>query len=324
MESSVKLWLQSFYHIEAHSIVQLHGGNWANTYSVKYNHGSLIVKILDETRTSPTEEIQNQILLFLASKNLIVRNPIPNIHGDFNTLIQIDDLDYHFTVFQKIQGFVIEEHMNLLTPKTTEILGDHLARFHKEISQGGFDSYFKFWNQQENLFTQRDFGQVQSSIVNRYQRFLKRLSQIPMRCQLIHGDLHFANLILQNDLQGIGFIDFDDIILGSPIMDLGILILDYAIMTLESNEVIIENFIIPLLSGYIKQKSLNREEILMIPVILKLLELNLYIQCYEIRDSEATWIKNFYINRTKSVLSDDLIILDFQRIDQILDKINLK
>ena len=319
MESSIKLWLRSFYQIEAYSIVQLDGGNWANTFSVKYNQGSLIVKIIEATRISPTEEIQNQILLYLASKNLIIRIPLLNIHGNFNTLIQIDNIEYHFTVFQKIQGFVIEEHMSLLTPKTTEILGDQLARFHKELSQGGFDSQFKFWNQQENLFTQRDFGQVQSSIVDRYLLFFKKLSQIPIRQQLIHGDIHFANLILTEDLQSIGFIDFDDVSLGSPVMDLCILILDYAIMTLESNEAIIENFVIPLLSGYTKQNSLTREEILMMPVTLKVLELNLYIQCYDIRDSEAIWIKNFYINRTKSVLSDDFIILDVQRTNQILE-----
>ncbi|WP_371806789.1 phosphotransferase enzyme family protein [Candidatus Lokiarchaeum ossiferum] len=321
MEYSIISWLEQSYHINALSILQLNGGNWANTFDVESNQGSLIVKILETTRSSPTEEIQTQILFYLASKNIIVRNPIPNIHGNCNTFCQFEGNNYQITVFQKIQGHVIEEHMSLLTSNVVEILGENLARFHNELSKGGFDSHYKLWNQQENLFTQFDFGQVDNSIVDRYHSFFNKLSHEPMQCQLIHGDMHFANIVLQKDPQEIGFIDFDDMILGHPVMDLSVLILDYAIMTLKSNDEIIQKFVVPLLSGYFRLKPLTKEEILMIPLILKVLELNLYIQCYEIRDSEAVWIKNFYVNRTQSVSRDDYIILSREELLVIYGKI---
>jgi Ser/Thr protein kinase RdoA (MazF antagonist) len=122
--------------------------------------------------------------------------------------------------------------------------------------------------------------------------------------QMIHGDIHFDNIIIGKS--NTFFCDFDDVCIGDYRMDLALLLFDLAIISTPIGDwSTINKYANRILKGYNENSNHPNVEFDDLEPLFKLLEINFYIEfrTLESTDLEDGWIKRFLINRRDSVES---------------------
>lgn len=136
------------------------------------------------------------------------------IHGktDFNTVkLQLFyDNDRPFSVHKKIEGTVLADKMNDLTPKEIRLIAQDIAKFMYQLHHISFEENKIF--EVENIGVKLvDFldelldvhVDQQNKVFWKYEDF----SSKPHNC-LVHGDLNSSNVLLDDNNRVTAFIDF--------------------------------------------------------------------------------------------------------------------
>jgi len=129
---------------------------------------------------------------------------------------------------------------------------------------------------------------------------------------LIRVDLHFANINIDPAENRIVIFDFDDCSYGWYMMDVALPILDILIILEEiDNPEFYCMFTDNLIEGYLTEKPDTRC-LRQIPLILKLLEISLFMKLYKYYDPEnkRSWEKIFMRSRKKRI-QNDLPVIDY-------------
>lgn len=141
---------------------------------------------------------------------------------------------------------------------------------------------------------------------------LERLPQSEDSYGLIHGDLHFGNFYIDIPNKAITIFDFDDCVDGWFVMDIATLLFDILVVYQGTDkEELASSFLLNLLQGYTKEKSISLFWISQLPYFLKLLEIGIYLLVYKDYDTSdnVSWIGKFMVKR-KARIENGLPYID--------------
>jgi Ser/Thr protein kinase RdoA (MazF antagonist) len=175
------------------------------------------------------------------------------------------------------------------------------------------------WSTTECLFTLFEdvLPEIDGMILERYEDAKNDVMAIQeFDNDLIHSDLHFANILFDKELEKYKFIDFEDVVFGAVQMDLAIMIFDLpVIIQHKEHQHQIEHVIIELIQGYHSIHPLNAKQVITIPKYLKLLETASYLNFYSYNHSDDSWLQTFFQERKERILKDrPYIDIDIQSV----------
>jgi len=197
---------------------------------------------------------------------------------------------------------VLEE--NYLSSTLCSLIGHNMAMLHIALQQAkNLNINIPKWYERYNCLTIDNDKQTENDeIVERYLKLRAFYSQELHENEVIHGDIHFDNIIIGKS--GAFFCDFDDVCSGDYRMDLALLLFDLAIITNPLGDWKgINTAANSILTAY---NSCNKEHIIKIEElygIFNLLELKFYIDFRSTNylENDEGWIKRFLTNRKESI-----------------------
>ncbi len=215
---------------------------------VLQNHGSLVARV--ETPDTPyvlricypmtalarVQEELDWLLALQHETDLVVPSPVANEQGAFITSWRASELDpvQHCVLFNWVEGHSVRDSMS---QETAESVGALLARLHRHAQSYtpahasafvgprydidwliGPTSWWSSGRARQDLGSDT-YTRLQSAIDLAVEA-MSRFGEVPQHFGMIHADLHFDNILLQNNRYAL--IDFGDCSLGYYLHDLAI------------------------------------------------------------------------------------------------------
>jgi Ser/Thr protein kinase RdoA (MazF antagonist) len=253
-------------------------------------------------------------LAFLGSHEGPIARPLRSRRDNLIELVDQDGQVYIAVAFAKAPG-ILAENMTLAdwTDDLFQSLGDSLGSCH-HIAQDyvPVEEYTRpEWTKLTNCFhPEADFEGADPLILDKYTQMLAVIEKLPKDSDsygLAHLDLHFGNFFIDVDQKKITLIDFDDCAYGWYIMDVAMLLFDVLVVYSgpDPNQ-FGKRFLQNLLTGYRRQKPIQPFRLAQLPVLLKLLEISLYMMLYRSFDpaSPDGWTGKFMPGRRERILRD--------------------
>jgi Ser/Thr protein kinase RdoA (MazF antagonist) len=265
---------------------------------------------------------------YLAKQDAPVAQPLPSINNHLLESLKHYGTRYTLTCFEKAEGTLAENIPP--TDWSTELfqsIGKAAGKFHcisakykpshpSRTRPQWFDGY-EIQKATEKLSATTDptRDKLTSLMLE-----LQKLPTSPTDFGLIHGDLHFANFLIQPDGQ-VSIIDFDDCAYGWFAMDIAMALFDVLVLYHAASEVESQRFAREFLSsylhGYRQENDLPLFWQSQIPQFLKLKELCIYATLIGHPDiaSPDTWVGRFMRGRSDRVATDTPYVdIDFTRL----------
>ena len=121
---------------------------------------------------------------------------------------------------------------------------------------------------------------------------------------LIHTVLHLGNVCLDEAVERVTILDWDDCSYGWYAMDLALLLLDALVLCPpEGRPASGGRFLRHLLAGYLSERALAPRVLLALPRFLDLLKAALYTQVWAHREGGDPWIDAFPTGRRERILA---------------------
>jgi Ser/Thr protein kinase RdoA (MazF antagonist) len=306
----------NLYNTSPAELIPLSGGHYNAVYQFPVGDKSAILRIGVED--CPTNQTLGMLkwVSYLAQQGAPVTAPLPSINNHLLESLKHYGTRYTLTAFEKAEGTLAE---NIPPSEWGEALfrsiGRAAGKMH-QVSAGfhpsrpaltrpqWFDAY-EIRTATEKLATTTDPASEKLTMLIQE---LHRLPTSPIEFGLIHGDLHFANFIIQPGGQ-VTIIDFDDCVYGWFVMDVAMALFDILVLynaaTEEDNQHFAQIFLSSYLSGYRQENDLSLFWQSQIPQFLKLKELCIYASLIGHPDiaQPDTWVGRFMRNR-KEHLAD--------------------
>jgi Ser/Thr protein kinase RdoA (MazF antagonist) len=298
-------------------------GNYGKTYELLSEGESWVGKVIpadDKSRINSILQLQKHI----SNNGVFVPNPAYTKNNRLYDTFNYNDNEYLMLLYRKLSGENVEDRIDdYIKQNKLYDLGREVALLHQVMQSYNKQQLtnVKKWLETDCLFTifeEVDPG-IDASILKRYEEIRNSLTETQDTDEeIIHSDLHFANVLYDKEMDRYKFIDLEDVVLGSVQMDLSILIFDLpVIMKKEANKKNIESVSIEIIRGYDSIIQLNEKQIATIPLYLKLLEIASFINFYASKDSDDIWIQTFYSGREERVLRNlPYVEIDVHRVLQ--------
>ena len=212
-------------------------------------------------------------------------------------------------------------------------VGEATARIHNNAAAMGTAAWkFPVWYESDNCFNATEYPEtLDPRIVAKYQLVKEHCREqtldaigLAVRAEendlktstwgVIHGDLHFSNILIDNHSQRITFCDFDDACLGIYAMDVAMIVFDLKIiLQCIDKQQVFERMVSEILAGY-NAVCIGQPEALTLDDLesfLKLLEISMFLQCWSMYEEARTdghdltgWLGLFYAGREQRILAD--------------------
>ncbi len=210
-------------------------------------------------------------------------------------------------------------YKDTLSEQAFRSIGNALAIFHKNSQKIGYadwdfpelldaDNCFNVWHYDER---------IDKRIIGKYEKQRESYAEhLPSQEDygVIHGDIHFDNIIVDTTSNAVTFCDFDDICRGLYVTDLAMILFDLAIiMRCENKAGVVRNLAEIVVNSYSDSRKVDRISLSEMEGFLKLLELSLFIQYYGLyknSDPLDGWLKLFYEGREERILCDTPLLSD--------------
>lgn len=204
-------------------------------------------------------------------------------------------------------------------------VGEALARMHNNAAALGTARWeFAPWFSSENCFNVSEFPEGLSPVVKaKYEELYQHCRTMTEQADtsvgsgtwgVIHGDLHFSNIIINNSTSRVTFCDFDDACLGFFAMDLALMVFDLKVILQGNNkEQQFQQALADILVGYnaVRGRQVRPLTAADLAQWLQLLELSMFIQCWPLleearaAEKELTgWLGLFFAGRQRRILAD--------------------
>ncbi|MBP7402506.1 MAG: phosphotransferase [Clostridia bacterium] len=194
-------------------------------------------------------------------------------------------------------------------------LGKAIAELHRCAAGLPAKSAPEAWHEGDNCYNAPEAGSFPDrEVAHRYDRLRAEcLGRIPHGDEwwIIHGDLHFSNILLDPASGRVTFCDFDDACLGFRDMDLAMVLFDLDVILEGPTRG--QDF--PRLAGRILEGYREGSDGLVptrmgIDPFVRLLEASLYIQYHAYFTSlgepdPEDWLTRFFAGRRERILSED-------------------
>ncbi|MDJ0632910.1 MAG: phosphotransferase [Xenococcaceae cyanobacterium MO_188.B29] len=186
--------------------------------------------------------------------------PIRNHQGNFLSQIQIEEIQYTFTLYEWVEGIPISTSM---TSENIAKIGSVMACLHNVSEEyngrgKGMRIYDGHWLEQASKtlisgsqrlnFSQKKRQDLILGLQN-IRLSMDELGYMPSNFGIIHSDLHFSNILLNDE--NLSVIDFDDVGFGHYLFDIGTTFNEFADYGQRYSSMV-ESFI----QGYQSQRTL--------------------------------------------------------------------
>lgn len=285
---------------------QLKSGNTNASFLINTDVGKFVLRhlLVDKDKTEINLQIQERI----AKATDLAAVPIQSINRRYVETSEIDkEKNKSISLVKYIEG---ETH-NIIESDTIEedyfsSIGKNLAYLHKELANEELPiKEMPRWYEGENCFNINELHKSRNQTESKYMEIKEYCKNNFLENQLIHGDIHFDNIITNHGKTW--FCDFDDLCVGDYRMDIALLLFDLVIITNPFGDwqKINENAD-NILKAYNENSSRKDVKVEDLHKLFKLLELGFYIEFgdYDISCLEEGWVKRFLTNRKKQVEDD--------------------
>lgn len=318
----------AFYRFNPTQLKPLPGGHISQVYSFDRGSKSYVLRI-----TPPNDEItlpDMQAILdwmqYLAQHGASVPSPVQSIDNNVIEIIEHNGQTYLVAVIEAANGTLSEDvDFEQWNEELYQILGRTIGKIHNiathylpstpAIKRPDWDAVTNNFNpNHENKPALVKIISKREEVLD----YIERLPQSGVSYGLIHGDLHFGNFYIDIPNKKITIFDFDDCVYGWFIMDIATLLFDILVVYQGREEKeLASNFLLNLLKGYSKEKSVHLYWISQLPYFLKLLEIGIYMLVYKDYDEndDTSWVGKFMLKR-KERIEDGIpyIELDYEKI----------
>jgi Ser/Thr protein kinase RdoA (MazF antagonist) len=332
----------NLYKTSPDELIPLSGGHYNAVYQFPVHQTSQIVEsdeIIDgdtfailrigveDCPISQTLSILEWVR-FLKREGAPVAAPRTSINNHLVESLRHYGTLYTVTVFEKAEGRLAE---NIPTSEwSTDLfqsIGKAVGKFHRISARyqpdrhspsrpQWFESY-EIHEATEKLTTSAD--PTRDKLTNLIQE-LQHLPTSLSDFSLIHGDLHFANFLIQSD-GTVTIIDFDDCVYGWFAMDVAMALFDVLVLynptSKEDSRLFAGDFLSNYLFGYRQENDLSTFWQNQIPKFLKLKELCIYSDLIGHDDIALpdSWVGRFMRNRAARIANDiPYVDIDFTRL----------
>jgi Ser/Thr protein kinase RdoA (MazF antagonist) len=295
----------------------LSGGHYNAVYQFPYGDGSAILRIGVED--CPIHQTLGMLewVRFLYLKGANVPAPVFSINNHLVERLSHYGTSYTLTAFEKVEGVLAE---NIPPSQWDDTLfhniGQETGRMHK-FSAGyhpsrpnltrpqWFESYEVSEAEVKLAHTDDPAREQLTNLIAE----LQNLPASPPDFGLIHGDLHFANFLIQPGGR-MAIIDFDDCVYGWFAMDIAMALFDVLVLynasSEEGSQQFARRFLSSYLAGYRLENDLSPFWQMQITHFLKLKELCIYAALIDHPDKDrtGTWVGNFMFGRAERILDN--------------------
>jgi Ser/Thr protein kinase RdoA (MazF antagonist) len=309
-------------------LIPLSGGHYNVVYKFPLQQTSLVSKTCEVSmygvmrigvQDCPPEQTLGMLewARFLSEHGAPVTAPLPSTNHLLLEQLTHDDTCYIVTAFENAEGILAE---NIPPSEWTDDLfqgiGSAVGKFHR-ISLDyrpsrpaltrpmWFDSY-EIHEATKLLATSSDPAREKlSCLVNE----LKQLPTSQSDFCLIHDDLHFANFLILPGGQ-VAIIDFDDCVIGFPVIDVAMALFDVLVLYNPTDEAekqaFARCFLSNYLAGYRTESELPQYWLEQVPHFLKLKELCIYADLLGHADVDLpdSWVGRFMHGRSDRIAGD--------------------
>jgi Ser/Thr protein kinase RdoA (MazF antagonist) len=297
------------YGKECTVVKEFSTGNYGKTYELLSEGESWVGKMIpadDKSRINDILQLQKHI----SNHGVFVPDPAYAKNGRLYDTFNYRDNEYLMLLYRKLSGENVEDRIDdYIEQDKLYDLGREVALLHQAMQSYNKNKLasVKKWQEADCLFTifEEVDPDIDAGVLKRYEEIRNSLTETQDKDEeIIHSDLHFANVLYDKEMDRYKFIDLEDVVMGNIQMDLSILLFDLPVITNkeEKKQNILKGVIIEIIRGYNSIIHLNEMQIETIPSYLKLLEIASYINFYAYRDSDDIWLQTFYSGRKERIL----------------------
>lgn len=316
------------YGISTEQVQPLSGGHFSHVYEFIRDRERRVLRIIP-----PNEDIDGDSLHgvlawmdFLAANRMSVPKPIPSDEGKLVETVERGNKSYAVVVFEEAVGILVEKLVHeQWSAEQYERLGRTVGRMHalaKCYEPAHASLRRPNWDEIGNCFNPIGLlDESQTAILQRRSEVLDQVATLPKGDDsygLIHADLHFGNVLMDETSSAITIIDFDDCCYGWYAMDIAMTLFDMVVVRDPADrDAFALEFLDALLDGYRKENPMDSYWIGQLPHFLKLLEIGVYSQVYRNYDPEDSdsWVGKFMADRRSRIEGGvPYVGLDFGRI----------
>jgi len=310
--------IAALYRFETVTIEPLTEGNSNESYSVAAPDGNYIIRIapIGSERASLETSMLNLERHFSAGSSVVA--PLRSGSGAIvGSVKDCEGADRLVTVLARASG---RSH-NLVKPGDIpdagfKAIGRSLASFHENSLAFEYrESGVLFWHQGENCYvTPKAEAFSDAPIAQRYRERMDRCLAIaasPGKIGGVHGDIHFSNVIYDQEKGNVAFCDFDNVCVGPFALDLALLVFDLSVIlqcpdkaseTRRSADLMIDAYRTELRNVVVDRADVS--------LFVDLLEASIYIDCLEYWKDEPgsdDWLQLFFEGRRERLALDSRI-----------------
>ena len=302
--------IHSSYGMRCDALREFRTGFSAVTLEFESQGASWVAKL------TPGEDASNLIDVLhlqkhISSCGVAVPHPVATTSGALLDTFGHNGRKYVIYVYRKLAGKNAEDNIrDHIQRGRLHDLGRDVGLLHQAMQSCDRDLLpaIATWHQRACLFTLDSDKNpaVDPDILAKHEEVQRDIIATQGKCdEVIHSDLHLANVLFDDNEDKFRFIDLDDVLLGTVQMDLATLIFDLPVL-IRKEEIAanIQQITIDILDGYHSTRHLTRKQVLELPQYLKLLEIVCYINFLEHEQSGDQWIRSFYAGRKENILGD--------------------
>ncbi len=296
------------YGVDAASLSPVEGGHFTHVYQFEREGTTYILRV-----TPPNDEIDAAAMrailawiFYLHDHGASVVAPVLSEEGNVVETIEDGEQTLVVTAVEKAPGMLGEIVLfEQWTPELFETLGHVVGKLHAvaatyEPAEPALQR--PHWTGESGLYYLQtpDIPTLAAEKAAPVLAQVKALPKDRAGYGLIHGDLHGGNFFVDLAESAITLFDFDDCLYGWYVMDIAMSVFDMIVLTPEADKVAFaRRFLRHYLAGYTRERPLDSFWIAQLPLLLKLLELDVYTQVYLYHDPTDTtsWTGRFMRDR---------------------------
>ncbi len=241
----------------------------------------------------------------------------PSLAGQFTETILMPD-GSHFTAaaFHKAAGHPPQRtDWQTWLPMSLGKLVGKMNRLAQSYNSPGADV-----QRPQMLDDMADFGarylpSSQKVVIQKYEQLMQQLRTLPTTPDvygMVHQDVHGGNFFVQDEQ--ITLFDFDDSIYGWYVYDIAMAFMYVLPLHCQSQQDIEQGkeFLLKFLHGYTQENPISRDWLALIPLFLKIREIDLYIAIHRSMDLDNLdpWCASYMNGRRQKIENDVPYFLD--------------
>ncbi len=309
MDEQLLIYAAACYGADPRALHPLDGGHVSAVYAFEQAGREYVLRITPPLE-APDRDATGAILAWLAfaaEHGGAVAHPHLSRSGRLIETWALSEGEALITAFEKAPGVRAEVlPPETWTPALYQRLGRVVGRLHRLAAayRPGLDLRRPTWQQMGNCFNPTEaLPSAPQALLTQRTALLAQIhtwNPTPRTYGLIHADLHGGNFYVDVESGTLTLFDFDDCAYGWFLMDTAMQLFDQLVLYSGPDEAAFaERFLVNYLRGYQAEWPLDAAWVERLPLLLKLVEIGVYLQVYRWYDPATSdgWVGRFMAGR---------------------------